>query len=94
MSLVVAAFIFVIGFSVGILLAAYHHYVEIERIKSQARDYRLQAVALKDLCRRLDRVSQLPPMAPHREHTPHFISSNQTSGPTPVDLIETDEISL
>lgn len=94
MSLFVAVFIFICGFSVGILLAARRHYVEMEQIKSQARDYRLQAVALRDLCRRLDRVSQLQPMAFHREDSARLISPNQTSGQAHVDLIEADEITL
>lgn len=85
MSLFIAVFIFICGFSVGILLAARRHYLEMEHIKSQARDYRLQAVALRDLCRRLDRVSQLQPLTLHREHSLNFAPSDQASGQTHVD---------
>lgn len=97
MSLIVAVFIFIGGFSIGLLLAigplmaARRRYLEIERLKTQARDYRLQAVALKDLCRRLDRVSQLPPLSFHREH---LAPPSQASGQTHVDLIEAEEITL
>ncbi len=85
MSLFIAVFIFICGFSIGILLAARRHYLEMEHIKNQARDYRLQAVALRDLCRRLDRVSQLQPLALHREPSLNFTPSDQTSGQTHVD---------
>jgi hypothetical protein len=80
-SFIGAAFIFMSGLSVGLLLAARRRYLEIEQLKIQARDYRLQAVALKDLCRRLDRVSQLPPHALHseRESPSHTISPDFTA---------------
>jgi len=90
-TLIVAVFIFIGGFSIGLLLAARRRYLEIERLKTQARDYRLQAVALKDLCRRLDRVSQLPPLPFHREH---LAPPSQTSAQTRMDLIEAEEITL
>ena len=61
MPLIVLLFIFAIGLSVGALLMAHRHHIELEELKSQARDYRMQALALKNLCQRLERVSQLPP---------------------------------
>lgn len=79
MSLFFAVLIFSCGFSVGILLAARRHYLEMEQIKNQARDYRLQAVALRDLCRRLDRVSQLHPLPFHRESSLNHTPSDQLS---------------
>ena len=92
MSLVVAVFIFISGLSIGLLLAARRRYLEIEQLKTQARDYRLRAIALKDLCRRLDRVSQLPPLTLQRQPSFPLIPSHQTLGQTRVDLIEDDEI--
>jgi hypothetical protein len=78
MALIIVTLIFMSGLSVGILLTAYRQHSEIEELKSQARDYRSQATALKDLCHRLERVSQLQPLAlageMKRDFPDHFSS--------------------
>jgi hypothetical protein len=62
------------GLVIGILLAARRRRVEVEQLKRQARAYRLQAVALKDLCHRLEQVGQIslprrqPPLYSHDTH--------------------------
>jgi hypothetical protein len=63
MTPILEAIVFMSGLLVGLLLTAYRRHAELEEVKDQARDYRLQALALKDLCHRLERVNQLQPAA-------------------------------
>jgi hypothetical protein len=61
---VAAVVTFITGLVAGALFSNPRHRAEVKKLKKQARAYRLQAVALKDLCRRLERLNQFPAPQP------------------------------